>query len=139
MMASVRGDIISMVEKGWGGARRVSIELTRQGIGVHHVVRGRLAPELIAVLTPYAGMRITGLPVRWYRPALWAMLVWRKLRGRPVLVLVDNERAEGWIKQWRFSPAPVVVLQQDDGRPVLRLAGQDTDLATVRGLLGAQA
>ena len=138
-MSTSGGGVLSMVEKGWGAARRVSIELARQGIGVHHFVRGRLPRELIAVLTPYAGVRITGLPVRWYRPALWAMLLWRKLLGRPALVLVDNERAEAWVRQWRLSPAPVVVVQQDDGRPVLRLAGRDTDLDALQGLVGARA
>lgn len=127
--------VVSMVEKGWGAARRISIELTKQGIGVHHFVRGHLPRELIAVLTPYAGMRITGLPVRWYRPALWALLLWRKLTGRRTLVLVDNERAAGWITGWRLSRTPVVVLERDDGRPIVRLAGQDADPAALRRLL----
>jgi hypothetical protein len=129
------GAAVSMVEKGWGAARRISIELTKQGIGVHHFIKGRMPRDLVAVLTPYPGMRITGLPVRWYRPALWALLLWRKLTGRRTVVLVDNERAAGWVAWWRFSRTPVLVLERDDGRPIVRLAGQEADLAAVRRLL----
>ena len=127
--------VVSMVEKGWGGARRVSIELTKQGITVHHFVRGRLPDDLIAALTPYAGMRITGWPVRWFRPGMWALLLWRKVAGKPPVVLVDNERAETWVKRWRFSRAPVLVLEGQDGRPLLRVGGHSMDLTAVRGLL----
>ena len=130
--------VVSMVEKGWGGARRVSIELAKQGIAVHHFVKGQLPDDLLAVLTPYAGMRITGWPVRWFRPGIWALLLWRTLTGRRPVVLVDNERAAAWVKGWRFSTAPVMVLEREDGRPLIRLGGRDADVAQIRALLGAR-
>ena len=129
---------VSMVEKGWGGARRVSIELTRQGMTVHHLVRGRLPKDLIAAITPYAGMRITGVSTRWFRPIVWALLVWRRLTGRAPLVLVDNERAAAWVKGWRLSSTPLLVLEREDGQPVLRVGDRDADLASVGALLGAR-
>jgi hypothetical protein len=134
-----RASVVSMVEKGWGGARRVSIELAEQGIAVHHYVKGRLPGDLVRVLTLPRGVRISGLPVRWYRPAVWALLAGRALLGRRTVVLVDNERAMGWVSRWRFSRAPVLVLEREDGGPLVRVAGRDADAAAVGALCGAGA
>ncbi len=88
---------ISLVEKGWAGARRLSIELSRKGVGVRHLVRGAIAPEFMGIITPYPGISIHGIPVRWYRIAAWWALLWWQFRPNLHAVIVDNARTSDWV------------------------------------------
>ncbi len=88
---------ISLVEKGWAGARRLSIELSRTGVGVRHLVRGTIAPEFLSVITPYPGVSIRGIPVRWYRIATWGTLLLWQFRPGLHAVIVDNTRTADWV------------------------------------------
>ena len=92
--------VLSLVERGWPAARRVTIELTRVGAIVRHVVRGTIPDELREMLTPYQGMTISGVTPRWYRWRVWLILLRQAWRRRPLLVLVDHERAARWVARW---------------------------------------
>ncbi len=88
---------LSLVEKGWSGARRLSIELSGTGIEVRHLSRGRIAPEIVAVITPYPKISIRGIPVRWYRIAAWWTLLSWQFRPSLQAVIVDNARTTDWV------------------------------------------
>ena len=72
---------ISLVEKGWAGARRLSIPLAQRGVRVRHLVKGRLRAEVLKVIAPHPGMTIRGVPRRLYRLAAWFTLQWSLRRG----------------------------------------------------------
>ncbi len=91
---------ISLVEKGWAGARGLSIALSRQGVCVRHLVRGRVPLEVLQVLTPYEGITIQGFSTRWYRWVVWGILLWNQRRARTRLVMVDNSKAMEWVRHW---------------------------------------
>ncbi len=88
---------ISLVEKGWAGARRLSIELSRKGVQVRHLVRGTIASEFVDIITPYPGISIRGIPVRWYRIATWGILLSWQFRPNLHAVIVDNARTSDWV------------------------------------------
>ena len=111
--------VLSLVEKGWAGARQLSIPLSRRGLRVRHLVCGALSGEVARILTPYPGMSIRGIPRQLYRVAAWLALqrgIWRK---DIAAVLVDNERAFRWVSQ--VAPALrdrlVEVQEAEDGTP----------------------
>ena len=116
---------ISLVEKGWAGARRLSIELVQRGGSVRHVIRGRLDAELLSVLTPYPRLTIRGVPLRWYRVAAWLELAVALAGGGPQLILVDNEKAAAWVGGWfPMLRERVVVVQEDaTGAPMVTRRG----------------
>ncbi len=91
--------ILSLVEKGWAGARQLTIPVCQQGTAVRHVIRGVVSQEVIQVLTPYPGMQICGIPRLWYRVTVWAMLVWGSCRPMTA-VLVDNPKTADWVARW---------------------------------------
>lgn len=88
---------LSLVEKGWAGARRLSMELSYKGTAVRHLVKGRIAPEFLSVITPYPGISIRGIPVRWYRIATWGTLLSWQFRPDLHAVIVDNSRTADWV------------------------------------------
>ena len=122
---------LSLVEKGWAGARRLSIVLVRRGVRVYHLVRGELRPEVLEVLTPYEGMQIRGVSRRWYSVITWVTLLRAQVRGELMLVLVDNEKAFGWVS--RMCPSLrdrlVLVQEADDGSPRIGRCGAGVDAA----------
>ena len=115
---------ISLVEKGWAGARRVSIRLVREGGSVRHVVRGRLDAELLNSLTPYARMTIRGVSPGWYRTVAWFELA-RALPGGLSLVIVDNENAAVWVSRcFPMMRERILVVQEGpDGTPEITRRG----------------
>ncbi len=88
---------VSLVEKGWAGARCLSVELSERGTRVRHLVRGTIPKEILSVITPHPGIQIQGIPVRLYRPAVWAALLLEQLLGRLRLVIVDNPKTAEWV------------------------------------------
>lgn len=119
--------VLSLVEKGWAGARRLSIDIVQRGGVVRHVVRGRLDADLRSVLTPYPRMTIRGVALRWYWPAAWLELAVALAGGGPRLILVDNEKAAAWVGGWfpMLRERIVVVQEGPDGAPVIARRGAE--------------
>ena len=113
--------VISLVEKGWSGARRAAVQLTHVGGNVHHVVRGRLPPGLDEIFISLEGVTVTGISPRWYRAAVWLTLLQALWRHHATVVLVDNERAGTWVRQWFPSLRSRTLLLRDteEAGPVL--------------------
>ena len=112
---------ISLVEKGWAGARRYSIELVGQGMLVEHVVRGQLSAAVLEIITPYPGMRIVSYSRRWYRVMTWWWLASSVYRRRRTMVIVDNPRAAQWVGAWfpMLRRHVVLIQEQPDGSPIV--------------------
>ena len=125
---------ISLVEKGWAGARQLSIPLTQRGIRVRHLVRGTLAAGVLKSITPYPGMTIRGIPRRLYRLVAWVALQLGSWRGDVAMILVDNERAFSWVSRAvpSLGDRLVLVLEADDGAPRIAQTGARVDCALVR-------
>ncbi len=126
--------VISLVEKGWGGARRLSIQLAGRGVTVSHYVRGCLSRELLGVVTPYAGMTIRGFDPRWYKTIVWFILLSTQGQREALMVLVDNERTFSWVKRFfpRLQDALVLVHELPDGSPQVIRSGTGVDPAALR-------
>ena len=88
---------LSLVEKGWAGTRRFSIQLSDKGVAVRHLVKGTIAPEFLAIITPYPGVSIQGIPARGYRIVTWAALLLYQFHPGLQAVIVDNSRTSEWI------------------------------------------
>ena len=123
------GIVLSLVERGWSAARKCSLELQCEGIGMLHLVKGRLSPEVRAMVQPKPGIALLGLPYSLFWPAAWMLCVWLAARGRLRAVLVDNERSQRRVGCWLGWSAGTVVMVQDteagwgvsrDGKPIAR-------------------
>ena len=114
-------EVISLVEKGWQGVRRVAFQLQQAGITTHHLVRGRLPRDLLEVLTSCKGMVLTGITPTWYRWAVWWVLIRSQWRRQVMVVLVDNERTARWVERWFPTLEAHVFLVQEtaEGFPLL--------------------
>ncbi len=111
--------VISFVEKGWAGARQFSITLVRQGMTVEHVVKGKAADDVVAMVTPYPGMRISSVSRRWYRFVTWVILLFAVPRRHLEVVIVDNARTAQWVSAWfpALRKKLVLIQEQGDGSP----------------------
>lgn len=125
--------VVSLVEKGWPAARRLSIRLVRSDVSVHHLVRGSVPQAVLAILTPYEGMTITGIAASWYRWAVWVTLMRAWVLRERLIILVDHERAAAWVARWFPRLAPRVFFVQEDaaGVPTVSQTGAVVDLATL--------
>ena len=118
--------VLSLVEKGWAGARQLSIHLARAEGEVEHLVRGRISRDVLAVMTPHPGMRIRGIPRQWYKVIVWIRLFVAQRLRQPSLILIDNERTAQWIDRWfpSLRKSVVLVLEAPDGSPQVFRQGQ---------------
>ena len=105
---------LSLVEKGWAGARQLSLDLARRGASVRHLVRGTLPPSTRRILTPCVGVSIRGIPARVHRAAVWPHLWWGQVIGGVDLVITDNAKTAGWVRR-RFPRLREKVLLLGEG------------------------
>lgn len=117
--AAVKG--VSLVEKGWAAARQASIALAKSGIPVRHWVKGKLSRNLLDVLTPYPGIKITGVAPWIYRVVTGMVLAASLCRGKRLKILVDNERTRQWVSRCfpALKDSVILVLENADGSPRL--------------------
>lgn len=87
-------EVLSLVERGWRGARECSLVLGQRGDRVRHLIKGTLDPEVRAMIAPAPGVVCEDVPRALFRARMWWVLV-RAVMGRRLRwVLVDNPRTE---------------------------------------------
>ncbi len=85
--------VISFVEDGWESARMLSLAVARElGWPVDHYIKGGVAPDVVALMSPQDGVRIRPLARPWFRGAAWGLLARAALSRHPTFIVVDNER-----------------------------------------------
>lgn len=99
-MPTHRTLIISLVERGWQMARERSLELREQGVDVRHLIKGRVPPEVLSLVTPHPTIRLMSVPRPWFWPWVFVQVMWA--RGRRVLqeIWVDNDRTQQRLSRW---------------------------------------
>ena len=129
-MSSQRRGVLSVVERGWRGARGCSLELAAQGIPVRHAIKGTLSREILAMIAPREGIRVTAAP-RWrFRLQVWSILIGETLTRRLRWVMIDHERTwrelAWWCRLWGLTPVWIAEVAE---AYELRVAGAPRTLA----------
>lgn len=125
----MKTEMLSLVERGWRGARECSLTLDAKAIPVTHLIKGSLAPDVRAMIRPSPHIEILDVP-RWaFRIWLWVLVIWRTLQGRLRWILLDHERTARETAWWcrRFGITPVMVQEHDRGYD-LTVHGQQVSL-----------
>ena len=104
---------LSVVERGWRGARECSLALAGRGIPVTHLIRGIVRPEFRAVIRPHTHVRLIDLPRAFYAVVLWPSLIVGGVLRRIRWVLVDNERRLGRLQRWAGPLGMTAVLVRE--------------------------
>lgn len=112
----VHGSVLSVVERGWAGARQCSLALAGRDIQVHHLIKGWLGRELRAMIVPYPHIRVRSVPRPLFRAGLWWALVTQPAVGRLRWLLIDHERTWGEVQWWcrMFRVTPLFIRDFDD-------------------------
>ena len=84
--------VLSVVERGWRGARQCSLALDAMAIPVTHLIKGYLTPELRAMVRPYPHIRLVSVPRVLFRVWLWPIVLWQTATGRLRWMHIDHER-----------------------------------------------
>lgn len=106
---------LSLVDRGWAGARACSLALAREpDIRVTHLIRGRLAPEVLGIITPHPMIRLADAPKRWYSLWLAATLAREALTGQLRWVFFDHERRWARLRPLieRLGAVPVLIIER---------------------------
>ena len=130
-------EVLSLVERGWQGARQCSLALDAKAIPVIHVIKGSLDAGVRAMIQPYPHIRLLAVP-RWsFRVWVWTLMVWGTLRGRLGWILLDHERSLRELSWWcrRFGLTPVVIQEHGRGYDLL-VQGTPTSLDELWGRHG---
>ncbi len=110
-------ELLSLVERGWQGARECSLALAPRGIRVTHLVKGRLPADVRALIQPVEGIAIADAPRWWFRGSLWSRLIWGSLTRRLRWILCDHERTLAAIQPWcgPMGVTPVLIRELAEG------------------------
>ena len=114
-MADSGGVVLSLVERGWAAARARSLELSREGVGSIHLVKGGLSCEARELIEPKPGIQLVSVPRQLFWPAAALLYAWLVLRWRLRAVLVDNERSLRRMSRWPARPAAGISFIRGDG------------------------
>lgn len=129
--------VLSLVERGWQGARECSLELSRQGIRVEHLVKGRLKGARCLIVLPRA-MTLIDVPRQFFPAALWARLLWQFFARRVKWVICDNERTLNRITRWCswIGATPVLVRESEAGYRLILDGEVKTEglMASIKGV-----
>ena len=119
--------VLSLVERGWSGARTCSLMLNIIAIPVTHLIKGWLNAEHRAMIQPRPHIRIISVPRPMFRIGMWLALAGSTLTGRLRWVLIDQERTHQEIGWWcrLFGIVPLMIREthggyelEQHGRPV---------------------
>ena len=115
--SSPRRGVLSVVERGWRGARTCSIVLSAAGVPVTHVIKGYVNRDLRAMIQPYRRMHLISVPRPVFRLGLWCALIVGTVTRRLRWVLVDHERTLREIGWWcrLFDVTPVTIYDTEGG------------------------
>lgn len=116
-------EALSLVERGWRGARESARQLVRRGDRVRHVIRGTLSRDVRALIEDSPRERVVDAPPWRFRLQAWAQLVGATARGRLRWVLVDNERTQRQVRWWCRAFRIRLVRVQEAGGEYALLAG----------------
>ncbi len=121
---------LSLVEKGWAGARWLSIDLARQGTPVTHLVRGTIPQATREVLTPTPGISIVGVSPRLYRVAAWFHLWVAQTLSGVGMVITDNAKTAGWVRSAfpELKERVLLVAEGENGKPQILERGNGVRL-----------
>jgi len=122
---------LSFVERGWQSARMLSIALvTERQFRVTHYLKGTVAPEVLAMITPYPGMRIVPVARQLFCVVTLAVLLATLVRRQLRLVIVDHPRTSArarlFLQPWRI---PLVEAAEETQRLCYRWNGRQYALA----------
>lgn len=92
--------VLSLVERGWRGARELSLALKDRGVVVTHLIKGRLSKEVREMIRPYPSIRLVDVPKAVFPLACWAWVVTGGLLRRAQWVLVDRDRTASGLDWW---------------------------------------
>jgi hypothetical protein len=122
-------ELLSVVERGWRGARECSLDVARQGIQVTHLIKGRLPPDVRRLIQPVQGIALYDAP-RWRFPLLlWTHLVAGALTRRVRWALFDHERTLAAAGRWcRLAGVTAVLIRESGERVELSVQGQPLTL-----------
>ena len=111
------GEVLSVVERGWRGARECSLTLNAMAVPVTHLIKGRLSRDVRAMIRPYPHIHLLSVPRTVFRVWLWWTVVRRTVLGRVRWVFLDQERTlqelAWWCRLRRVTP--VLIRDTDDG------------------------
>lgn len=125
-----RGEVLSVVERGWRGARECSLTLNAMAIPVTHLIKGYLTHDLRTLMTPFPYIGIVSVPRPLFPVCLWMMVLWKSAGGRLRWVVVDHERTLRRIAWWcRVFRLRAAMIRETDEGYALEVAGRPISLA----------
>jgi hypothetical protein len=92
--------VLSVVERGWFGARDCSLELSARGVPVLHAIKGRLTADELRLIEPRPLITIRAVPRPIFRAWLWLAIARLAARRRIRWCLVDHERTARELAPW---------------------------------------
>jgi len=89
--------VVCAVERGWQNTRQLSLELNQKGYFVDILIKGAVEPDVLAMITKYAGIRIRSAGRFWFRLRLFFKIALSALFKDLKAVGIEGKRIEGWI------------------------------------------
>lgn len=130
------------VEDGWQGMRELSLTLAQAGRPVDVLIKGRVAPDVLGMVTRPPGMRILSVARPWFRWRLLAHCLGLSWGCRPVQVIAQRrdhpskEQTRQWLERLRWI-VPLRIFLFEEGLRGNRLVTLDGRVVDAPSLAAA--
>ena len=122
--------VVCAVEVGWRGMRECSLALARQGASVLVLIKGDVAPDVLAMITRPPSLVLRDVPARRFAWQLARHLLSENGAPTPHLLIVNKTKTHRWaaalgrLRHWR-----VLRLEEtDQGYRLCDASGGDVSL-----------
>ena len=112
----MRKQVIFLVEIGWHGMREFSLFLKGKGIFSTIIIKGRVSPDILNIITKYPQIEIISIKRNFFRIYTFFKIIKEKLIGNLKCVVVSKDRTKEWVgKIGRITDFKTFTLIEENG------------------------
>ena len=86
--------VVLISEVGWRGIREFALFSNRKSVPSDIIIKGKVAKEVLAIITPYRGIKISSVPRLLFIPALVAKILGSATHLKRTIFIFSKERTQ---------------------------------------------
>ena len=94
---SYKKRVICLVERSWGGVRKLTISLAKEGIYSVCIIKGKLEREILGMITKYNEISLIPVSRSIFKLYIFAMFLRNFILQNTNCIIMDNRKNYSWV------------------------------------------